>query len=74
MAQGKPAWSMVRLRVAWGDVPPFGAILRMRTGRRYQVIGVRGRGLQVLVLPPDAPVEAGTPVIDWQWAKRPPRA
>jgi hypothetical protein len=74
MARGRPAWSRVRLRVAWGEVPPFGAILRMCTGRRYQVIGVRGRGLQVLVLPPEAAVEPGTPVIDWQWAKRPRRA
>lgn len=71
---GKPAWSMVRLRVAWGEVPPFGAILRMRSGRRYQVIGVHGRGLQALVLPPDAPVESDTPVIDWEWSKRPRRA
>jgi hypothetical protein len=73
MARGKPAWSMVRLRVAWGELPPFGAILQMRTGRRYQIIGGCGRSLQALVLPPDAPVEAGTPVIEWQWAKRPRR-
>lgn len=65
-----PAWAMVKLRVSWGEVPPFGAVLQMRTGRRYQVIGVRGRTLQVLVLPPDAPIEPGTPVLAWQWASR----
>lgn len=65
-----PAWAMVKLRVSWGDVPPFGAVLQMRTGRRYQVIGIHGRTLQALVLPPDAPIEPGTPVLAWQWAPR----
>lgn len=65
-----PAWAMVKLRVSWGEVPPFGAVLQMRTGRRYQVIGIRGRTLQVLVLPPDAAIEPGTPVLAWQWASR----
>jgi hypothetical protein len=64
----RPAWSQLRLRVAWGDVPEVGDELRMRTGRRYQVIGVNGRALRVLVLPPDAEVQGR--VIPWQWASR----
>lgn len=66
--RGNPPWSQVKLRVAFGDVPEVGDELRMRTGRRYQVIGVRGRGLTCLVLPPDAEVQGR--VIEWQWAKR----
>lgn len=69
-----PAWAQVKLRVAHGEVPPFGAVLVMATGRRYQVIGVRGRALQCLVLPPDAELEPGTPVLSWQWVKRPTSA
>lgn len=70
MGRGAPPFSQVKLRVAFGDVPPFGAILQLRTGRRYQVIGIRGRSLQVVVLPPDANVEPGTPVWEWMWAPR----
>lgn len=65
-----PAWAMVKLRVSWGEVPPLGAVLQMRTGRHYQVIGIRGRTLEALVLPPDATIEPGTPVLAWQWASR----
>lgn len=61
-------WDEVRLRVGWGEVPPLGAELVTRTGRRYQVIGVRGRALRCLVLPADAPVLG--PVLRWAWARR----
>lgn len=63
-----PAWAMVKLSVAWGEVPGFGDTLKMRSGRRYQVIGVKGRTLSCLVLPADAPSEGR--VIDWRWAPR----
>ena len=66
-----PAWAQVKLRVSHGDVPDFGSVLEMRSGRRYQVIGVRGRGLTCLVLPPEAPVDGE--VIQWQWTPRPRR-
>jgi hypothetical protein len=39
-----------------GDVVPQpGDEIRFRTGRRYQVLGVRGRTLRVLVLKADDP-------------------
>jgi hypothetical protein len=68
----KPAWAQVKLRVASGDVPEFSDELHMASGRRYQVIGVRGKTLTCLVLPPDAPI--GGRVIAWQWAPRRRRA
>lgn len=64
----KPAWAQVKLRVAFGDIPEAGTELRMRTGRRYLVVGVRGKTLTCLVLPPDEPVDG--PVWDWQWASK----
>jgi len=66
--RGAPPWAQVKLRVCWGDVPEVGDELRFKTGRRYQVIGVKGRGLQCLVLPPDAPVQGR--VLEWEWASR----
>lgn len=68
MGRGAPPWAQVKLRVA------FGAVLQMATGRRYQVVGVRGKALQALVLPPEAAIEPGTEVWNWRWAKREPRA
>lgn len=71
MARGAPPWAQVKLRVvAESPIPPFGAVLVMPTGRRYQVIGINGRSLQVLVLPPDAEIEDGTEIWNWNWAKR----
>lgn len=69
MGRGAPPWSQVRLRVTSGPIPDVGDELRMMTtGRRYQVIGVRGRAMQCLVLPADAAVQG--PVWDWQWTPR----
>lgn len=77
MARGAPPFSQVKLRVVEGDVPTFGSLLVMRTGRAYQVIGVRGRGLTCIVLPAEGlpvlvaeAIHDGTPVLPWQWAKR----
>jgi hypothetical protein len=70
MSRGAPPWAMVNLRVSCGDVPPVGTELRMRSGRRYQVIDVRGRGLSCLVLPPEAETQGA--VWDWQWTPRKP--
>jgi len=64
--RGNPPWARVRLYVAWGEVPEVGDELLLKSGRRYQVIEVRGKTLYVLVLPDDAPVQ-GT-VIEWRWA------
>ena len=56
--------------MAEGDIPPFGAVLVLATGRRYQIVGGKGRSLQALVLPPDAPIEPGTEIWSWAWSKR----
>lgn len=66
--RGKPAWSQVKLRCLWGDVPEVGDELRFESGRRYQVLGVRGRALQCLVLPADAAVQGR--VLPWHWASK----
>lgn len=66
--RGAPPWAQVKLRCCWGDVPDVGDELHFKTGRRYQVIGVKGRALQCLVLPADAPVQGR--VLAWQWASR----
>lgn len=63
-----PPWSQVKLRVSWGEIPDVGDELRFRTGRRYQVISVKGRSLRCLVLPADAPVQGR--VLDWMWAPK----
>ena len=58
----------MKLRVEHGDVPEIGVELVTDSGRRYQVIGVRGKTLTCLVLPPEAPVEGQ--VLRWQWTAR----
>lgn len=68
MGRPAPPWANVQLRVTHGEVPPVGAELRMSSGRRYQVIDVRGRGLSVIVLPPEA--ETQGEVWDWRWTPR----
>lgn len=67
-----PAWARVKLRVAWGDVPEFGDELVLPTGRRYQVIDIRGKTLHCLVLPASEPITGR--VVPWQWAPRRRRA
>lgn len=65
----KPAWALVKLRVAFGEVPAAGNVLRMRSGRRYQVIKVAGRTLHALVLPLEHRTGRAK-VIPWCWAPR----
>lgn len=69
MGRAAPPWANVELRVSHGEVPPVGAELRMTTGRRYQVIEVRGRTLSCIVLPPEAEIQGE--VWSWQWTPRP---
>jgi len=69
----KPDWSLVKLRVAHGDAPAPGNVLRMPSGRRYQVLKVAGRTLHVLVLPA-AHRTGRAKVIPWFWAPRGGRA
>lgn len=67
--RGKPPWSQVKLRVTHGPIPDVGDELRMfTTGRRYQVLGVRGRAMTCIVLPENA--EAQGRVWDWFWTAR----
>ncbi len=71
MAGPKPAWSMTKLRVVWGEIPDAGDELVVEsTGRRYQVLRVTGKTLHCLVLPPDAPVDPEAKVWSWQWSGR----
>lgn len=65
----KPDWAEVKLRCCWGDVPEFSDVLEFPSGRRYQVIGVRGRSLRCIVLPKDAPTD-DCRVLPWEWAPR----
>lgn len=65
-----PIGTVVKLRVAFGDVPPLPSILLTPSGRRYDVINVRGKTLHCLVMKPDAEIEDGTPVIQWTWTAR----
>lgn len=64
-----PAWAHVKLRVAFGDVPEPYSVLRMATGRRYQVLKTVGRSLHCIVLPVDHKT-GDAPVLDWRWAPR----
>lgn len=64
-----PPWSRAKLRVSWGEVPPFGAVLRFASGRQYQVIAISGRSLTTIVLP-DGASTADALVLDWRWAPR----
>ncbi|WP_418131523.1 hypothetical protein [Variovorax sp. 278MFTsu5.1] len=42
----------MKLRVAWGDVPGPGDVLKMNSGRLYQVLRVGGtKTLHCIVLP-----------------------
>jgi hypothetical protein len=68
MARGKPAWSQVNLRCIDDDLPEVGDELRTPSGRRYQVLGLRGHQMTCLVLPPEAPVQGR--VLAWFWAGR----
>lgn len=66
----KTAWDRVKLRVNFweGDGPVGGDELRTRTGRRYQIVSVKGRTLDCLVLPVDAEVQGR--VFCWEWGTR----
>lgn len=66
----KSAWDRVKLRViGWvGPEPEGGDELRTGTGRRYQIITVKGRTLECLVLPADAEVQGR--VFHWKWGSR----
>lgn len=68
MRPSAPPGTDVKLHVAHGDVPEFGTELVTPSGRRYQVIGGRGKTLRCLVLAPDAPVQG--PVWQWTWTAR----
>lgn len=68
MRPSAPAWAQVKLRVDTGETPDVGAELVTPSGRRYQVIRVRGKTLHCLVLPPEAP--PGEPVLWWTWTAR----
>lgn len=66
----KAPWDEVKLRVVGeSDVPDPGTVLELPTGRRDQVLSVRGRGLRAIVLPPGHDI-GDAPVWWWKWEKR----
>ncbi len=66
MRPSAPPWADVKLRISRGDTPEPGTELVTPSGRRYQVIGLRGKKtLHCIVLPPEA--TPGDPVWQWTW-------
>lgn len=64
----KRPFDPVKLRLAWGDPPPVPAVLVFASGRRYQVLGIRGKTISTIVLPPG---DEGTgPLVTWRWAPK----
>lgn len=70
--RGKPAWSQTKLRHVgpMETCPETGDELRFTSGRRYQVLGIRGRALQCIILPPEAPVQGRVIFSVWMNGKR----
>lgn len=69
--RGKPAGSIVKLRVAFGEVPRAGSVLQLPTGRRYWVFFQSGKTLHCRVMAPGDPVpEIAIGVVSWRWAGR----
>ncbi len=60
-----PAWADVKLRCTNGATPEPGTELVTFSGRRYQVLSIRGKTLHCIVLPPEA--APGDPVVAWVW-------
>lgn len=65
----KSNYEAVTLRLAWGDPPNAGDILRMQSGRQYGVLGVRGKRMDCVILPEDARPVNGE-VLPWIWEHR----
>jgi hypothetical protein len=64
------AWERVKLRFKnqASDGPVGGDELRTRTGRRYQIVAVKGRTFDCIVLPAGAEVQGR--VFLWEWDSR----
>lgn len=65
-----PVGARVKLRVEFGDPPPVPCVLLTASGRRYDVIGSRGKTLTCIVCSPDDEIEPGTPVLQWTWTAK----
>lgn len=69
--RGAQPGRVVGMRVVQGDVPEFGDVLELASGKRYQVIEPpRGRNLRALVLKPTDVLDPGTRVWEWRWMPR----
>ena len=68
----KPNFARVTLtRVDWeGQDPKHGDVLETSTGRRYEIVTVKGKRITCRVVPSDAWLIEGATVIQWRWAKR----
>jgi hypothetical protein len=53
--------------VTWNGAEPceLGDELITRTGRRYLVLGIKGKQFSCMVLPPDAKVESSQWLLTW---------
>lgn len=61
----------VKLRVAFGEVPPAGVVLQLPSGRRYWLYLVRGKTLYCKVMAPgEEPPNICRGIVQWQWAGR----
>lgn len=67
----KAAGEHVRLRVAFGEVPPAGVVLQLPTGRRYWVFYASGKTLHCRVMASGEAIPTiCRGVIPWRWAGR----
>lgn len=70
---GKSSYSLVTLRVTWNSPFPceVGDELVTRTGRRYQVMEMKGKAFHCMILPNDATVQSTQHKLVWnQRSKR----
>ncbi len=63
----RKAYDMVVLRVTWGDHDPceVGDELVTRTGRRYQIMAIKGKRHDCMVLPLEADVQSKQWTLTW---------
>jgi hypothetical protein len=63
----KAPYDHVKLRVTWHGTEPceVGDELVTRTGRRYQVLAMKGKRFDCMVLPPDASLQSKQWCLTW---------
>lgn len=66
----KAHWDETTLTARWwiGPPPQEGDGLITRTGRKYLILGIRGKRLRCLILPPEETIEGRW--FQWTWSPR----